>query len=165
MGIKPVFLLGVLLLLISAGCEDPLSAVPIGVAAPAFTLNHLNGKAVNFPENYRGKVVAIRFWADWCPYCKNEMKTLEPVYRKYHDHGLLIVAINVMQPPMVVQNFIAEIGISYDVLLDTQGEIMRRYGVMGLPMTFIVDRQGVVRARIVGEATAKAFEKIVIGLL
>lgn len=156
-----------LLLLISlvAGCDDQLSSMPIGAPAKAFVLNHLDGHPVRFPDDYRDQVVAIRFWADWCPYCKNEMAALEPVYRQYHHQGLVILAVNVMQSPATARAFTDRLGISYDVLLDSQGDAMRRYGVMGLPMTFIVDRQGIVRARIIGEATAEIFAQAVKPLL
>ena len=70
-----------------------------------------------------------------------------------------------IQPPETVRPFVRELGVSYDVLLDPQGEVTRRYRVMGLPMTFIVDRQGVIRARIVGESTPEVFERAIAGLL
>jgi len=154
-----------LLFMLVTGCENQLPAAKIGTTAPTFTLNHLNGTTIQFPGQYRGKVVAIRFWADWCPFCKTEMTALEPVYRHYHDRGLVILAINVMQSPAEVRAFTERMGISYEVLLDSRGEVMRRYGVMGLPMTFIVDQHGVIKARIVGESTAEAFESILNELL
>jgi peroxiredoxin len=164
--VRHILCLGIVLLFaLLAGCEDHLTALPSGNPAPAFTLLHLNGNNVRFPEDYRNKVVAIRFWADWCPYCRNEMGALEPIYRQYHDRGLYILAINVMQPQAVVQDFIDQVGISYEVLLDSQGEVMRRYGAMGLPMTFVVDRNGIIRARIIGESTPQAFERIILELL
>jgi cytochrome c biogenesis protein CcmG/thiol:disulfide interchange protein DsbE len=154
-----------ILLFLLAGCEQTVTAIQVGAAAPAFTLEQLDGPSVRFPEQYRGQVVAVRFWADWCPYCHDEMKGLEPVYRQHRDRGLVILAINVLQPPETVRPFVRELGISYDVLLDPQGEVTRDYRVMGLPMTFIVDRQGVIRARIVGECTPEVFERAIAGLL
>jgi peroxiredoxin len=154
-----------LLLALLVGCEQELPAIKIGVPAPAFSLARLDGPDIRFPEQYRGRVVAIRFWADWCPYCHNEMKALEPVYRQYRDRGLVILAINVMQTPETVRSFVNGLGVSYDVLLDRQGEVMRDYRVMGLPMTFIVDRQGAIRARIVGESTPEVFARAIAGLL
>ena len=154
-----------LLLALLVGCEQKSPAIKIGAPAPAFSLERLDGASIRFPDQYRGQVVAIRFWADWCPYCHDEMKALDPVYRQYRDRGLVVLAVNVMQPPETVQPFVARIGIAYDVLLDRQGEVMRRYRVMGLPMTFIVDRQGVIRARIVGESTSEVFERAIAGLL
>lgn len=159
------FTMALLLFMLVTGCDNQLPTAKIGTTAPAFTLNHLNGTTIKFPEHYRDKVVAIRFWADWCPFCKPEMATLEPVYRRYQERGLVILAINVMQSPTEVRAFTEGMGISYDVLLDNQGEVMRRYGVMGLPMTFIVDRHGIIKTRIAGESTAEAFADILDELL
>ncbi len=155
----------ILLLALLTGCEQNVTAIQVGVSAPAFSLERLDGPSVRFPEQYRDQVVAIRFWADWCPYCHAEMTALEPVYRQYHDQGLVILAINVLQAPETVRPFVRELGISYDVLLDPQGEVTRGYRVMGLPMTFIVDRQGIIRARIVGEATPEVFARAIADLL
>ena len=154
-----------LLLVLLVGCEQNATAVKTDSPAPAFTLERLDGPVVRFPEQYRGKVVALRFWADWCPYCHTEMQALEPVYRQHRDRGLAILAVNVLQPPETVRPFVQKLGISYEVLLDPQGEVTRSYGVMGLPMTFIVDRQGVIRARIVGESTTEVFARAITTLL
>ena len=158
-------LFALLLLALLVGCEQESLTIKIGAPAPTFALEPLDGPSVRFPEQYRGKVVAIRFWADWCPFCRSEMTALEPVYRQHRDRGLVILAVNVMQPPETVRKFIQELGVSYDVLLDRQGAVMRSYRVMGLPMTFIVDRQGVIRARIVGESTPQVFERAITNLL
>jgi len=154
-----------LLVALIAACGSELPAIKNGVPAPAFTLERLDGASVRFPEQYQGQVVALRFWADWCPYCHSEMQALEPVYRQYRDRGLVILAINVMQPPETVQKFVKDINISYETLLDRQGEVMRRYQVMGLPVTYLIDRQGVVRARIIGESTPDVLTQAISGLL
>jgi len=160
-----LLLLLLALALALAGCEPQPLAIKSGKPAPAFTLERLDGPSASFPEQYRGQVVAIRFWADWCPYCRGEMTALEPVYQRRRDQGLTILAVNVMQPSETARKFIEQIGISYEVLLDREGEVMRRYQVMGLPMTYIVDRKGIVRARIVGESTPEVFERAIKDLL
>jgi peroxiredoxin len=149
------------LLTLLAACGSELPGIKTDAPAPAFTLERLDGSPVRFPEQYRGQVVALRFWADWCPYCYGEMKALEPVYRRRHPEGLIILAVNVMQPPEIVQRFVDELGLSYEIALDRQGEVMRRYQVMGLPVTFIIDRQGIVRSRIIGESTPEVFEQAI----
>jgi peroxiredoxin len=153
------------LLVLLAACEQNATAIKIGAPAPAFRLTQLDGPTVHFPEQFRGQVVVVRFWADWCPYCHDEMKALEPVYRQHRDRGLAILAINVLQPAATVRPYVDRLGISYAVLLDPQGDVTRDYRVMGLPMTFIVDRQGLIRARIVGESTPEVFEREIAGLL
>ncbi len=157
--------LSLLLLAFITGCNQEPPAIKTNTPAPAFMLERLDGTHIQFPEQYRGKVIALRFWADWCPYCHTEMKALEPVYRQYHDRGLIILAINVVQPPETVHAFVQKLNISYEVLLDRQGAVMRQYQVMGLPVTFIVDRQGMIRTRIIGESTPEAFAQAITGLL
>ena len=154
-----------ILLLVLAGCEPQPPAIQSGKSAPAFTLERLDGARVAFPEQYRGHVVAIRFWADWNPSCRDEMIDLEPIYQQHRDRGLKILAVNVMQPPDTAREFVEQIGISYEVLLDREGEVMRHYQVMGLPMTFIVDRKGIIRTRLIGESTPEDFEQAIKNLL
>lgn len=148
-----------------AGCGEESVRLVNGQPAPGFSLEQLNGERLSVPESIKGKVVAIRFWADWCPFCKTEMQDIEPVYRQYRERGLVILAINVRQDRETAARFIRNLDISYDVLLDPEGEVARRYGVIGLPSTFIVDRNGLLHTRILGESTPTVFRKIVEELL
>jgi len=147
------------------GCGDQAPQLRNGEPAPAFTLERLEGGSLQFPDALKGRVTAIRFWADWCPFCEGEMRLLEPVYRKYRDQGLTILAVNVRQERETVERFIAKLGISYDTLLDESGEVARTYGVAALPTTFLVDGRGVLRSRILGESTPEIFEQAFTGLL
>lgn len=158
------FFTSLLICLLLAAC-DRQSVPPANTPAATFTLQKLDGDLIRFPDRYRGQVVAIHFWANWCPHCLDEMPALEPVYRQYRDRGLVFLAINVMEEPDIVRAFIRTTGVSYEVLLDPEGEVMRRYGAMGLPATFMVDRQGVIRSRIIGESTPEAFESMIKKLL
>lgn len=142
-----------------AGCGDaPQVVLNNGEAAPAFHAETLAGARLEVPDGLRGKVIAIRFWADWCPYCEAEMRELEPVYRRLKDQGLEILAVNVAQDRATAAAFVAPLGIGYPVLLDPEGETARRYGVKALPLTWFVDRRGRLAGKILGEATPAAFE-------
>lgn len=153
-------------LLLLAGCQAELPRpVAHGASAPAFTAETLDGRTVNFPDDFAGKVVALRFWADWCPYCGPEMRDLEPVYQRLKGRGLEVVAVNAGQGPDAVARFLRGIPVSYPVLLDRELRAVRLYGVVGLPHTYLIDRAGVVRGRIVGEASAEVFERQVLALL
>ena len=66
-----------LLVMLLTGCEEQLPTAKIGTPAPAFSLNRLDGTTIQFPEHYRDKIVAIRFWADWCPFCKSFLTIFE----------------------------------------------------------------------------------------
>ena len=154
-----------LLLVLLVSCEPQSAAPQTNAPAAAFTLNQLDGGPVRFPDQYRGRVVALHFWAEWCPSCLSEMQALEPIYRQYHERGLVFLAINVMEEPDTVRAFVQKLKLSYEVLLDPEGEVMRRYGVMALPATFMIDRQGVIRRRIIGESTPEVFEAAIKNLL
>jgi peroxiredoxin len=151
---------GLLLAVLISGCNQEHPTLTQGQTPPPFTLQQLEQDEFRFPQDFQGKVVAIRFWADWCSFCKTEMRDLEPVYRKYRDRGLAILAVNVRQDRATAQRFINRLDISYDVLLDTEGAVARAYGVSGLPTTFIVDREGRLYTKILGESSPELFEHI-----
>jgi peroxiredoxin len=155
-----------LLFLLLTGCGVKLpQAVANGSPAPAFIAHTLDGRQVAFPGDFKGKVVALRFWADWCPYCGPEMRDLEPVYRRLKARGLEVVAVNAGQGREAVAKFLRRTPVSYTVVLDEEVKAVGLYGVIGLPHTYLIDRNGMVRGRIVGEATAEVFERQVMALL
>ena len=163
-------LLLALLLLMLAGCGGEVAKPPgNGEPAPAFQAKNLAGGVLKVPGDFTGKnsgkVVAIRFWADWCPYCRKEMAELQPVYARLHGRGLEILAVNVAQDRDTVRRFVEPLGIRYPVLLDPEGATARAYGVQALPITWLLDRHGIVRGKIVGEATPEVFERRVVELL
>jgi cytochrome c biogenesis protein CcmG, thiol:disulfide interchange protein DsbE len=160
------FLRLLLLVFLLAGCgEEAIKSPGNGEAAPAFQAENLAGGRVKVPADLGGRVVALRFWADWCPYCRKEMAELQPVYARLHPHGLEILAVNVAQSRATAQRFVEPLGIRYPVLLDPDGATARAYGVRALPVTYLLDRYGVVRGKIVGEATPDVFEQQIMKLL
>jgi cytochrome c biogenesis protein CcmG, thiol:disulfide interchange protein DsbE len=153
-------------LLLLAGCTADLpNTVANGERAPHFTATTLDGRRVNFPDDFRGKVVVLRFWADWCPYCGPEMRDIEPVYQRLRSRGLEVLALNAGQGADAIAKFLRETPVSYPVLMDQTVKAVGLYGVVGLPYTYLIDRAGIVRGRIVGEATAEIFERQVTALL
>lgn len=157
-----IWLLSLLLLLVGCGKEAP--KLENGQSAPAFSLPRLDGSMQDL-QGLRGKVVALRFWADWCPFCKEEMAALDPVHARNQGKGLVLLAVNVRQDRATAESFIRKLGIHYPTLLDEEGAVARRYGVNGLPTTFFIDRQGILRGRILGESTPETFERIALPLL
>ncbi len=157
-------LLAGLALLAACGGEPP-AKLNIGDAAPAFRTQRLQGGDVAFPAAAAGKPLVIRFWADWCKYCEPEMKAIEAVYQRHKDKGLEVFAINAGQDKPAVAAFIGKLGVTYPVLLDESSSIAKRYGVVGLPTTYFVDAQGVVRGKVIGEADEATFERHTLALL
>lgn len=155
----------IVLALLLAGCGPEPPQLQPGAPAPPFRLPTLGGQALDFPADLKGQIVALRFWADWCPFCETEMRDLEPVYLKHRNQGLRILAVNVRQDRATAERFIARLGVSYEVLLDGDGVTARSYGVIGLPTTFFVDREGRLGARILGESTPEIIERVLRDLL
>ena len=97
----------------------------------------------------RGKVVVVNFWATWCRECRQEMPALERLHREFATQGLAIVGINVREEGGTVRHYANELGLTFPLMLDPGGKVSARYGVVGLPATFLVGRDG----RAVGFAT------------
>ncbi|MEL0587374.1 MAG: TlpA disulfide reductase family protein [Candidatus Thiodiazotropha sp. (ex. Lucinoma kazani)] len=142
------------------GCHSDTAHLSNGQETPEFHLQQLQHGEAHFPEAFAGKVVVIRFWADWCPFCESEMQAIELIYQTYRQKGLVILALNVRQDRDTAAAFISKLGITYDVLLDSEGETARAYGVIGLPTTFIINRKGRLYTKIVGESTPQVLEQI-----
>ncbi len=151
--------------IILAGCGKDSSPLTKGKPAPGFDLINLQGNRVTFPDDFSGQVVLISFWADWCPSCKKEMAYFEPIFKKYKDNGLTVLAINIEQNKETAMAFINDLSLSYDLLLDTDGSVAKRYGVTALPSAFIIDRDGNLHTRVFGESSPDVFEKILKVLL
>ncbi len=167
---KKLLLLGSLFITLCffflSGCEEKQARIlKVGDNAPEFTLPDLKGNKVTVPTDFKGKVVIIRFWADWCTYCAKEMPELEVLYNKYKEKGLVIIAVNVGQPKEAAEAFVNKYKLSYPVLLDTYSVVAQEYSVIGLPNTFVLDRNGVVAERFFGETDIATLEKLVNSLL
>ena len=120
-------------------------------AAPDFTLPGPDGRKRSLTD-YRGKVVFLNFWASWCESCRDEMPSMERLYREFKGKGLEIVAVNVKDKRPDALAFVKELKLHYLVLMDPEGEVGLLYGAFGLPVTYLIDRKGVVLARLWGPA-------------
>lgn len=159
-----------LLLLISllAGCESASEPLRKGELVPGFQLQRLDGGVVSFPSAaYRGRVVIIDFWADWCALCREELVNHQRLLQALGDRGLSVIAINIEQDEKTVRAFIASLSqpLSYDLLLDKQGETARRYAVLGLPVSYVINREGHLAVRLLGGSDPAQIGKVVSDLL
>lgn len=127
-----------------------LVTVAIGEPAPTFRLRDLGGNAVSL-ESYRGTVVMVNFWATWCGPCRVEMPAMESLYRTFARRDFEILAVSTdPQGAAVTKPFRQEMDLSFPILHDADYQVGLIYGARSLPMTFIVDRQGILRQRIFG---------------
>jgi len=114
-----------------------------------FTLPNLDGGTTSLSAN-KGKVVILNFWATWCPPCRAEMPSMETLYRLYKDQGLEILAVDLREDEKTVRQFINSSGHTFPVLLDLNGVTANMYGIEAIPTSFILDREGLIIARITG---------------
>jgi peroxiredoxin len=124
--------------------------VKVGDEAPNFQLRDLAGNMVSLSQ-LRGKVVLVNFWATWCGPCRIEMPAMEQLYRSYSRKDFEILAVSTdPQGAAVTRPFQQEMGFTFPILHDAEYRIGLMYGARSLPMTFMVDRNGIVRQKVPG---------------
>jgi peroxiredoxin len=116
--------------------------------APNFMLSDLSGQEISLSD-LRGRVVLINFWATWCGPCQLEMPALQSRYEMY-EGDLTVLAVDFDEPADLVQDFVDEYGLTFDVLLDPGASVQQLYRVLGYPTSVFVDEQGVIRIIHVG---------------
>lgn len=128
-----------------------------GFSAPDFALDTLDGEQISLSE-LRGKVVLVNFWASWCPPCRAEMPAIESVYRSYKGLGLEVLAVNTTNQDDVTAAaaFVQELRLSFPIPLDHTGAVSASYNLRGLPSSYFIDRQGVIRSVVVGGPMSEA---------
>jgi len=119
--------------------------------APDFTLKDLDGKTQRLAD-YKGKVVLVNFWATWCPPCRREMPSMERLYQKLKDQPFMILAVDQMENFDLAFTFTGQLEPSptFPVLLDEKGQTPKAWKVLGLPTSFVVDKQGRIAFRAMG---------------
>lgn len=140
-----------------AGANPPSGAGLIGKPAPIFARKGLGGAPVDLAA-LRGKVVLLDFWATWCAPCQTEMPRFAKWQRQYGAQGLQVVGISMDDDAEAARRLVRKLGLNYPVAMGDE-ELGELYGgVLGLPLTYLIDRDGVVRARFQGKSDLKAVE-------
>lgn len=122
----------------------------IGAPAQDFRLMDLDG-TVHSLARHKGKVVFLNFWATWCGPCKVEMPAMEALYQAFRPQGLEILAVSVdQQGAAVTRPFKEGMGLSFPILHDSDYQVGLIYGARTLPMTYVIDRKGIIRQRVFG---------------
>ena len=124
--------------------------------APEVTFVNLKGEKISMPS-LRGKVVMVNFWATSCSTCVAEMPKMIETYNKYHLQGLEFVAVAMSyDPPNYVLNYAETRQLPFQVALDVQGKLAQSFGDVKLtPTTFVIDKQGKIIKRYVGQPSFK----------
>lgn len=110
-------------------------------------------------EDLTGKVVLLDFWASWCEPCRHSFPWMAELQRRYADEGLIVVAVNLDQDRRLAEHFLAATPAAFRIEYDPAGTIATQFGVSAMPMSFLIDRTGRVRARHVGFREAQRPER------
>ena len=145
--IRFLILAGCLALFITACGEKPVATV--GKPAPDFDTLDLDGKVWSLSK-LKGKVVFVNFWATWCSPCREEMPSMQRLYTKLPKDKFEMIALFNNDKKPAVRNFVSQLGLTFPILSDEHNFAGTKYGLTGLPETFIVDKQGVIREKIIG---------------
>lgn len=144
--------LGLLLALPATAAQEgrqTIRAAETSVPAPELVLQDLAGKQQRLSEQ-RGKIVAVNFWATWCPPCRKELPSMQNTYDAFSKDGFEILAVNVGEDWETVAPFLENFDVTFPVLFDQDSTAIGQWKVLGLPTTFLVDADGKITHRING---------------
>jgi peroxiredoxin len=133
----------------------------IGSVAPDFALKTLNGTSLTL-SSQRGKWVFLNFWATWCPPCRLEMPTFQKLITGGfggYQNQVTVLAVNRVETAQQITTFMQQYNLTVPVVMDEDAKINNLYGVLNLPVTFIIDPSGVVRDQVIGEMTADLIQQ------
>jgi peroxiredoxin len=129
-----------------------------GRAAPDFLLPQLNGQPVRLSD-LQGRPLIVNFWASWCATCRAEVPDLIDLYDAHKDKGLLLLGVNLRETEGAAARFAGEFGINYPIVFDRDGDVAGTWRIggpnQGVPSTYFIDRDGVVRKVVFGTVTKK----------
>jgi len=127
--------------------QGPLGT-SVGDRSPDFTLRSLDGEPVSL-SSLRGKVVILDFWASWCSPCRFSMSALHALWQKYRDRGVVMIGVSLDRSESAAVDYLKANGYTdltalWESLYASQA-VAQKYGVIGIPHTFVIDRNGIIR--------------------
>ncbi len=142
-----ILAVGLALVLISSAvaCAKPEEVI----YAPDFTLQNINGETISLSD-FSDKPVMLIFWKINCAACKFQIPYTQAFYDEWSSDTIAVLTINVGDSIPAIQNYVTSLGISYPILLDTTGRVAQAYGIPGVPVTFFIDAQGILKAYKIG---------------
>lgn len=148
-----IFIVAIAVILFSVKREEkPRTKAVVGLNAPEFSLSDPSGKTYTLSE-LKGSVVFINFWATWCPPCIEEMRSIQDLYNGFKDkEEFRMVTILYKDDYEKAMAYLKQNNYTLPVLIDRDGKSAKAYGVTGVPETYIVDKSGVLREKVIGPA-------------
>jgi peroxiredoxin len=152
------FLAGIVVL---SSCENRVEEKPVkvgevapqfaelGKPAPDFMLQDINGKSWRLSD-FRGKVVLVNFWASWCGPCRQELPAMQALHMAMSNEPFQMLSVSYNDDPRVANQLAQQVGVTFPVLADPQKQAATAYALTGVPETYIVDPQGILREKYLG---------------
>lgn len=129
------------------------AAVPVGSKAPGFKVTALDGKSIGLAD-LMGKPTLVVFWANWCPHCRNELPVVEKLYKDLGPKGVNFIAISLDTGSEPAQRLVRDGKASFPIaVVGASSDVARSYDITGIPAVFVLDKDGIVKARYAGEAS------------
>jgi len=135
--------------LLSSSCGKLPETAVVGQAAPGFSLVDRQGRTWSLAD-LRGQVVFVNFWATWCPPCLKEMPAMENLYRSMQRDTFKMLAILYKDEPEAADRLATRQKYTFPILVDPESRVGISYGLTGVPETFVIDREGVLREKFIG---------------
>ena len=147
-----VLILGGGLLAATKLLDDELFPVTAGSKAPDFRATTIDAVPVTKTlANYKGEIVLLNVWATWCLPCRTEMPSIQALHDRYAARGLKVVAVSIDNPGTeeAIRKFRDQYGLTFEILHDASGKIRSDYQTTGVPETFVIGRDGVIRKKVI----------------
>lgn len=121
----------------------------IGFTAPDFTLPTVDSREISLSD-YRGRPIILNFWASWCGPCRYEVPAFKAFYERYPEEQVVIIAVSTQDDPDSARGYAIADGLKFVIPVDPRGVVANLYNVRGLPTTFIIDENGVIKSIKIG---------------
>ncbi len=125
------------------------SAVELGAPAPGFTAETFDHRKISLAD-YHGRVVFVDFWASWCSPCRQSLPMYDKLAGEFPAADFAVIAVNLDEEAADAQKFLSDHPVKYTIVQNPQGDIPKSFGLSGMPSSYLIDRDGVVRQRYVG---------------
>jgi cytochrome c biogenesis protein CcmG/thiol:disulfide interchange protein DsbE len=150
--------------------KQPGSRPAAGMPAPDFNMPMYADYHAGLSEtvklsDLRGKVVVLNFWASWCVECFKEADALEAAWRTYRDRGVVVLGVDYLDTETNALQYLQQYNVTYPNGVDMQQSVSRAYRITGVPETFFIDKQGVVRKTVIQALTQQELAATVEALL
>jgi len=135
-----------------------------GSLAPDFFLERLDAGELRLSD-FRGRPVVLNFWATWCAPCRKEIPQFVDAYTRYETDGLIVIGLNLQEGKSIVGRYAEDFGMNFPIAIDRDGEVGDEYRLLGLPTTFFINREGVIRSVFTGPFQEKTGDTEVRGAI